>query len=239
MTAAKTAAPATTPAATTPAATKAKTAAPATTPAATTPAATKAKTAAPATTPAATKATKAKAGGVRRVANKKTADALVSRFTMPISSGGGAALKAAHEVLPQLKKFATLTPFGHKAFDPTGVKAMTAVIDSWLINTVKTGQIDVKALIDSAFNTLTTTSRVVGQPVEKQVIATYKKVIDHLATFCMQKPFDKYLSNRLAAAGYTPVQAKNIFSGFAPLANITRNAVLDGKKAAATYYKNK
>ena len=220
--------PATTPAATTPAATKAKTAAPATTPAATTPAATKAKT-----------ATKAKAGGVRRVANKKTADALVSRFTMPISSGGGAALKAAHEVVPQLKKFATLTPFGHKAFDPTGVKAMTAVIDSWLINTVKTGQIDVKALIDSAFNTLTTTSRVVGQPAEKQIIATYKKVADHLATFCMQKPFDKYLSNRLAAAGYTPVQAKNIFSGFAPLANITRNAVLDGRKAAAAYYKNK
>jgi hypothetical protein len=192
-----------------------------------------------ATTPAATKATKAKAGGVRRVANKKTADALVSRFTMPISSGGGAALKAAGEVLPMLKTSTTLTVFGHKAYDQNGTKAMTAVIDSWLVNTVKTGQIDVKALIDSAFNTLTTTSRVVGQPVEKQVIATYKKVVDHLATFCMQKPFDKYLSNRLAAAGYTPVQAKNIFSGFAPLANITRNAVLDGKKAAATYYKNK
>jgi hypothetical protein len=195
---------------------------------------------APATATVPATATKAKARvGVRRVANKKAATALVSRFTMGVSTHGGKAIALAAEVLPQLKTSTTLTQFGHKAYANNGVKALTAVIDSWLINTAKSGSIDVKALIDSAFNAMTTTSRVVGQPAEQQVLATYKKVSDHLKCFCSDSSFNRYLSKRLAAAGYSPVQAKAIFNAFTPLASITRSAVLDGRKAAAAYYKNK
>jgi post-segregation antitoxin (ccd killing protein) len=190
-------------------------------------------------TATATSAATDKPKGIRRVTNIMAAKGAVSRFTMATPIGAKVALDDSKAVLDKVKAAdLNLTEFGHKALD-SGVRAATAVIDAWLVSTAKQGHIDVKALIDSTFNAITTTSRVSGQPAEQQVMATYKKVIDHLGTFCKPSQYQRYLAKRLDKKGYTPADSKAIFQGFSQLAMITRENVLDGRKAAAAHYKNK
>ena len=168
--------------------------------------------------------------GTLRVKGKGTA--VISRFTvstaLPITAHADFSA-----VKPDLKKAGDLTVFGHN----NGLLSIARVIDASLVTMINTGNIDSKVLIESCFSAYTVTSRVVGQPVAKQVDATFVKVISHLKGFDVNMAHHaKYLKKRMNGAGYTAVQIDKICTGLWPTISALRVDYMKGKKAAKAFY---
>lgn len=173
-----------------------------------------------------------KPAGIKRIKHAGTAGKYVANFNAGNDIETGKAIKQAATVLPLLVKATDkLTSFGHKAYNDD-VKALTAIIDNHLIDTAKTQVIDVQAMVNECFTCYTTTSRCSHLPALDQVAATLKKISDHLACFnTAAAAYDKYLSKRLATAGYTPATGKNLIDGFSGIAHAYRQSIMAGSKA--------
>lgn len=138
-----------------------------------------------------------------------------------------------NNVKPLLKTADTLTVFGHD----NNTLSIARVIDSVVVDMINGNELDSKKLIESCFAAHTTTSRVVGKPVAKQVDATFTKVISHLKGFNTGMTHHvKYLKKRMTGKGYTALQINDICNGLWPTLSALRVDMMRGKKAAKAFY---
>lgn len=169
-----------------------------------------------------------KQAGSRRVAsNTSKSEGSAFMNMASLAPNAGDTIKAAREAIKALTiAQGDMTPLGRKLVGPNPAAGN---IDMWLLETAKTGDINLQSLYKRVFDLVSTTSRVEGMTPQQKVAASYNRIVEHLA--CI-KGSDRYSLPSMVKMGYTQGQANTILNGIAPLAQAVRLPFMQARKVA-------